>query len=156
LLALTLALAGCSYGIGVRRASAPPLLAAWKASLFEADELSPRTLQTLRRLDLANVYRRHPQDAYRRLPHLAVPDPQPDYLFALAEISYHLGRQAEKSEDCEAVAYYYFCAGYAYHFLFPAAGGRGPLSVVKNAEPGPEPAAPPATAAHGHRTNDAF
>src|SRR5689334_20491340 len=49
--ALLVPLAGCLSGIGVRRANTSPLLAAWRASFFEANELSPRTLQTLRRLD---------------------------------------------------------------------------------------------------------
>ena len=40
---LLVPLAGCSSGIGVRRANTSPLLAAWRASFFEADELSPRT-----------------------------------------------------------------------------------------------------------------
>src|SRR5439155_10945469 len=45
---------------------------------------------------------------------------QADLLFALAEMSYHLGRHAEKGNDPEAVCWYYLCAGYAYHFLFPS------------------------------------
>jgi pimeloyl-ACP methyl ester carboxylesterase len=119
------ALAGCSFGIGVRRARTAGLFSGWKASVFEADEPSPRTLQTLRRLDLADLYRREPENAYDRLHQTAVEAPQPELLFALAELSYHLGCRAEKREDCEAVAYYYFCAGYAYHYLFPSSGTRG-------------------------------
>ncbi len=134
--AVTVAVGGCSE-MGVRRANTSPLLAAWKASFFEADELSPRTLQTLRRLDLAAAYPRNPHEVYARLQALAVEDPKPDLLFALAEISYHLGRQAEGSQVYEAVAYYYSCAGYAYHFLFqPPASG--PLSAVsRRGEPNP-------------------
>ncbi len=115
---LMLALPGCWYGIGVRQASAPPLLAAWRASFFEAGDLSARTEQTLRRFDLLNLHGRQPEEACNRLHTLAVADPQPDLLFALAEVSYHLGCRAEKHRDPEAVAYYYFCAGYAYHYLF--------------------------------------
>jgi pimeloyl-ACP methyl ester carboxylesterase len=122
---LLVPLAGCFSGIGVRRASTSPLLAAWRASFFEAGELSPRTLQTLRRLDLVTLYQRKPRDAYARLQQLAVNDAQPDLLFALAEISYHLGRDAEQADDCEAVAYYYCCAGYAYHYLFQEPRHRG-------------------------------
>jgi pimeloyl-ACP methyl ester carboxylesterase len=121
---LLVPLAGCFSGIGVRPADTPPLLAAWRASFFDADELSPRTLQTLRQLDLAALYRRHPKDAYARLQRQVVEHPEPDLLFALAEISYHLGREAEAREDCEAVAYYYCCAGYAYHYLFQGTGDR--------------------------------
>ncbi len=135
LLVLTTAVAGCSFGIGVRRNNLPPLLTGWRDSFFESDELSPRTLQTLRRLDLAELHGRHPRDAYRRLHQAAVADPQPDSLFALAELCYHIGRAAEKSEEGEAVAYYYLCAGYAYHFLFPspAVRCRGPAADTADA-----------------------
>jgi pimeloyl-ACP methyl ester carboxylesterase len=125
-LVVLIPLAGCSSGIGVRQASTSPLLAAWRASFVDPDELSPRTLQTLRQLDLANLYRRSPSEAYARLQRQAADDPGPDLLFALAETSYHLGQRAERRGDCEAIAFYYCCAGYAYHYLFPlpAAGGN--------------------------------
>src|SRR5262249_55750268 len=111
---------GCSYGITVRQASAPGPFDAWRASAVESDDLSPRTQQPLRRYDLAGVHQRHPTDAQARLHQLAVADPQPDLVFALAEICYLLGRQTERSEHCEAVVYYYLSAGYAYHYLFDA------------------------------------
>jgi pimeloyl-ACP methyl ester carboxylesterase len=115
---------GCSYGITVRRAGAPDLLNAWHASIVEADDLSPRTRQALHRWDLDGLYERSPTDVYAQLQAKAVDDPQPELLFALAEISYLLGRKAEKWEKHEACVYYYSCAGYAYHYLFdgPAEG----------------------------------
>jgi hypothetical protein len=48
----------------------------------------------------------------------ALQDPQPDLLFALAEISYQRGRDAERAGRCDAITCYYLCAGYAYHYLF--------------------------------------
>jgi pimeloyl-ACP methyl ester carboxylesterase len=122
---LALAVFGCSYGITVRRAAGPGLLDAWRASAIESDELSPRTLQTLRRWDLDRHYQHDPADAFAQLQTLAVQDPQPDLLFALAEISYLLGRQAEKCEHPQACLFYYFSAGYAYHYLFDDAGMAG-------------------------------
>jgi pimeloyl-ACP methyl ester carboxylesterase len=116
--ALALTAAGCSYGISVRRAAGPDLLDAWRASVIEADELSPRTRQTLRRWDLEPVYQRRPAEALARLQALVTNDPEPEVLFALAEISYLLGRHAEKAGSQEACAHYYLCAGYAYHYLF--------------------------------------
>jgi len=80
---LTLALAGCT-GISVQRVKAPDLLDAWRASILDADELSPRSQQTLRQLDLDRLYLREPSLAYSRLQALAVRDAQPDYLFASA------------------------------------------------------------------------
>jgi len=115
---LTAAVAGCSSGITVRHVSDIPLLAAWQASVVEDDELSQRTLQTLRRLDLATLYHRRPVEALAKLHALAVNHSNPELLFALAETSYVIGRHAEKQASGEAVTYYYLCAGYAYHYLF--------------------------------------
>jgi pimeloyl-ACP methyl ester carboxylesterase len=122
-----LVLAGCASGISVRETDRSPLFAGWRASALSQSDLSPRTQQTLRQLDLVNLYRRNGRDAYDRLHRLAVADPQPDLLFALAEVSFQLGRDLEKREDCEAVAFYYLSAGYAYHYLFdgPEQGDGG-------------------------------
>jgi pimeloyl-ACP methyl ester carboxylesterase len=124
--ALATAVLGCSYGIGVRRSASTSLLADWRASAVEADDLSPRTWQTLHKLDLDSLYRRRPREALARLRELAGPAPPPPMLFALAEVSYLLGRRAEKENDPLACADYYLCAGYAYHFLFPP-GSAGPF-----------------------------
>jgi pimeloyl-ACP methyl ester carboxylesterase len=125
------AVTGCTSGISVQQVGESPLLADWYASAV-GDELSPRTQQTLRQLDLASRYQDHPQAAFHDLQELAVRGPRPDYLFALAEIAYHLGQSAERRDERAAVAYYYLCAGYAYHYLFggeaekeaPASGRR--------------------------------
>jgi pimeloyl-ACP methyl ester carboxylesterase len=125
-------LAGCS-GITVKRADPTGLLDAWRASLVEAGDLSPRTLQTLHQLNLDELYHRRPALAYARLQLLAESDPQPDSLFALAEMSYFLGHDAERWENPHAVAFYYFCAGYAYHYLFPP--GESPDKATALAVP---------------------
>jgi pimeloyl-ACP methyl ester carboxylesterase len=115
--ALTTTLLGCSYGISVRRAETDAFNDS-SASAIADDELSPRTLQTLRRADLAEVYQHNPREAQRRLHQSAIQDPRPDLLFALAEISFLMGRQSEKSDGNAACCDYYFCAGYAFHYLF--------------------------------------
>ena len=93
LLCFALLAAGCS-GIAVRKtAKAPDLLDAWKASVLAGDELSPRSFQTLRLLDLEHLYRRRPAEAVVQLHALALKDPQPDLLFALAEICYLQGKR---------------------------------------------------------------
>lgn len=114
---LTTTLLGCSYGISVRRAGTN-LFSDLSASAIADDELSPRTLQTLHQWDLTEVYQNYPRQALSRLHEQATKDPQPDLLFALAEISFLMGREAEKSDGNEACCDYYFCAGYAYHYLF--------------------------------------
>lgn len=125
---LLLASLGCSYGISVRRTSGPDILDSWRASVGAADSVSPRTLQTLRRWDIESEYQKQPLQAYTRLQLAASRDPEPDLLFALAEISYQMGRQAEKRDITHASGYYYLCSGYAYHYLFskpakPTVGG---------------------------------
>src|SRR5215472_10611056 len=82
------AVLGCSYGISVRRADGPDLLGAWRASISEADALSPRTRQTLHRWDLDSVYDHDPRKAYAQLQSLVAREAQPEIVFALAEISY--------------------------------------------------------------------
>jgi pimeloyl-ACP methyl ester carboxylesterase len=118
------ALAGCS-GITVRQAKRPDLLQAFRTSLLEDHDLSPRTLLTLRQLDLERVYSDNPTNAFGQLQKITVSDPQPDRIFAMAELSYLLGRQAEGRKKQDPVVYYYLCAGYAYHYLFDSDAARG-------------------------------
>src|SRR5438552_2077154 len=91
-----LVLLGSCAQINVRPADGPALLEDWQESAGTAGDLSPRALQTLRTLDLEQVYRADAGLALVRLHTLAVRDPQPDLLFALAELSYRLGGQSEK------------------------------------------------------------
>jgi hypothetical protein len=125
---LTTSLPGCSLGIGVHAAKSPPVIESWRTSFVNGGDLSPPSWQTLRSLDLADYYRQHPAEVHAELHQLAARDPEPDFLFALAEMSYLLGRQREKEGDHQACAYYYLCAGYAYHYLFPA--GPRPASAA--------------------------
>src|SRR5262249_14302698 len=84
-----------------------------------------RANRPLRPLAPAHLHPPPPRAASARLQQSIADDPHPDRVFALAEISYHLGRAAERCADCEAVAYYYTCAGYAYHYLFQDPTLRG-------------------------------
>jgi pimeloyl-ACP methyl ester carboxylesterase len=142
---LALLLPGCSYGISVRQASQPSLFAAWQASVLERGTVSQRTQQTLRQLNLADVYAKHPLEAADRLHELALQDPLTDYLFALSEIHYLLGQQTEKQQHSVAVMHYYLSAGYAYHYLFEGHEDRvpwwksDPLTAGKPAAGAPNP-----------------
>jgi pimeloyl-ACP methyl ester carboxylesterase len=111
------ALPGCA-SIRVDRTHRPVLLEAWRASAVLRDELSPRTLQTLRQWNLANLYAKSPDQAIHDLHIKVLNDPRPELLFALAEMNYVCGRKAEKKDCAHATRYYYLCAGYAYHYLF--------------------------------------
>ncbi len=115
---ICLGVAACA-DIRVRPAAAPDIFDAVRASRFDATDLSQRSWQTLRRLDLDTAYRRSPDEALAKLHAEALQDPDPDYLFALAEGHYLRGRAVESKNCCLAVGHYYLCSGYAYHFLFP-------------------------------------
>jgi pimeloyl-ACP methyl ester carboxylesterase len=114
---LAFLLAGCA-SIRVDHVHQPALLDAWRASAVLRDELSPRSLQTLRQLDLAKLYEDKPDKAIVKLHEVVLRDPQPELVFTLAEMNYVSGRKAEKHDCARATACYYLCAGYAYHYLF--------------------------------------
>jgi pimeloyl-ACP methyl ester carboxylesterase len=120
---------GCA-DISVERVKGPDRIDAWKQSVVLGEDLSPRTRQTLRRLDLEKLYRRDPDEATLWLHGWAVKDSQPDLLFALAEINYHRGREVEKWSCGDSVAFYYLCAGYAYHFIFDNLGSGGAANEI--------------------------
>jgi pimeloyl-ACP methyl ester carboxylesterase len=115
--------AGCA-SIRINSVDAPKVFAAWRASALSHADLSPRSKQTLRRFDLEKLYPRAPGKVVDRLHTVALRHPEPDILFALAEINYLLGRAAERNHGPDAVVCYYLCAGYCYHFLFDAPKGE--------------------------------
>lgn len=110
--------AGCA-AISVRKGALARVADAWRFSFAGDEGLSPRTRQTLRRFDLERVYRIDPIQAFDRLQDIVGPTGQPDTLFALAEMSYELGVNAEKAQNTTAATrYFYLSAGYAYHYIF--------------------------------------
>lgn len=108
---------GCT-GIGVRPADERTLFDNWVVSLNTGQDISPRSRQTLRQLDLENSYNDDPFKCYLKLIAATPNDAQPDQVFALAEMSYRFGRDSELQQQTFACQYYYLCAGYAYHYLF--------------------------------------
>jgi pimeloyl-ACP methyl ester carboxylesterase len=145
-LGLALVAVGCS-SITVRKADKDDaLLDAWKASALAGDDLSPRSLQTLRRLGLEDAYRADPEDAIARLHALALQESRPEFLFALAEMSYLQGKRADRWDCAGAVAPYYLCAGYAYHYLFACADAPPQAAGDGGGQAGAAPPAPLAPA----------
>ncbi len=108
---------GCT-GVSVRPITGPDFRDSLEDSVVGADDLSPRSLQVLRRWDLEYAYHRDAADALARLHSIALEAPRPELLYTLAELSYLLGRRHEKASGTVACGYYYLCAGYAYHYLF--------------------------------------
>ena len=117
LLFVALLPAGCA-AIRVQRTDGPTITGAWAASSFTEATLSPRTRQTLRRLDLEAAYDADPNGVADKLHAFALSDSRPELLFSLAEIYYIRGATAEKKKRPDAFVSYYLSAGYAYHFLF--------------------------------------
>src|SRR5438874_345523 len=115
--ALVLPFAGCTT-IGVRSAEHGTLADEICAIVTDDGRLTAWTADTLKRHDLADRYRRAPASVLTSLQALADKNPEPDTVFALAEISYALGRGADRWGDERAGRYQYLCAGYAYHYLF--------------------------------------
>ena len=117
--------AGCG-GVSVRPTDHALLTDSWRASAVTSSALSPRCLQTLRRYDLDQLYPASLAEISASLHAEALRDPRPELLFALAEVNYLRGSQAEQKASPDASVFYYLSAGYAYHFLFddypPAAG----------------------------------
>src|SRR5215472_15718028 len=74
LLPLALLLAGCA-SIRVEHTHRPALLAAWRASAVLRDEVSPRTMQTLRQYDLAEQYAHSPEEPAKKLNDAVLRDP---------------------------------------------------------------------------------
>jgi pimeloyl-ACP methyl ester carboxylesterase len=110
------AVCGCS-AIKVSHVSDPPALTC-EACALNGSTISLRSLQTLRELDLDTTYDRDRAQALQTLQALSEKNASPDKLFALAELSYLMGKEAERKNVAKSVGYYYLCAGYAYHYLF--------------------------------------
>lgn len=119
---------GCA-SIRVHRASVMDQYAAWRASALRDGELSARSEQTLRRLDLERAWKRNPAEVVARLNDLTTDAADPELVFTLAEVHYVQGRRNEKRVPAAAAAHYYFCAGYAYHFLFDPQSGSEPATA---------------------------
>lgn len=108
---------GCT-GIGVRPADQRSFFETWALSLNTENDLSPRSRQTLRQLDLESTYNNDPFQCYLKLIAATDDNTQPDQIFALAELSFRFGRDTELQQQPYSCQYYYLCAGYAYHYLF--------------------------------------
>ncbi len=131
LVLLALVGSGCN-SITVTRSKSAGLLAAWRSSVSRHCRLSPRTEQTLRQLDLIGVYDADPGQAISQLHAIALKEPLPDILFALAEVNHLQARKLESWQPREAIGHYYLCAGYAYHYLFATADRNSDLQVATN------------------------
>lgn len=107
---------------------------AWVKTLGALDKPGERTLETLKRYDLAARYRQDASQALAKLEQFARRSPEPELVFALAELSYIEGKRSESRRLIDrrhrgsAIDHYLDAVAYAYDYLFdPAlASGRTP------------------------------
>jgi pimeloyl-ACP methyl ester carboxylesterase len=114
---LTVLVLGCAV-IGVKPAEERTLFDTWLMSLSPGEDISTRTRQTLRQLDLEKEFDADGYPTYLKLIGMTADEAPPDQVFALAELSYRFGRQCEAKQEPQACQFYYLCAGYSYHYLF--------------------------------------
>jgi pimeloyl-ACP methyl ester carboxylesterase len=102
--------------------------APWQRTLAALDEPTERTADTLRRYDLFDRYRRDPGGALLRLENQARLTPEPELVYALAELSWVEARRLDRRRKPAALDHYLDAVTYAYDFLFDPdlAAGREP------------------------------
>ncbi len=116
--------------ISLQAAKGDRVHAAWQMSLAQLNRPSARTEETLRRFDLAERYRKDPRVAMAALEVQARSNPEPELVYALAELSWLEGRRNEgrRKGGEQALRHYVDVVGYAFDFLFDPelAAGRSP------------------------------
>ncbi len=101
---------------------------ALQRSLAGLDHPSERTLETLKRFVLEAKYRRDPAVVIATLEQHARANPDPDLVYALAELSWIEGRRVDRRHHAEAIDRTIDTLSYSYDYLFGAemAGARHP------------------------------
>lgn len=100
----------------------------FQRSVSLLDRPSERTVETLKRYDLERTYRRNVDHALTALEKVAFAAPEPDVVYALAELSWVEGRRLDRWRKSGAIDRYLDAVAYAYDFLFgeDLAAGRQP------------------------------
>jgi pimeloyl-ACP methyl ester carboxylesterase len=114
-------LPGCQSNqwVQVRKTPANPL--ADTLNLVSADSVTPseRVLLFLRRNDLEKTLSQAPDDVLTRVQQMVAEEPSPETLYAYAELSYLIGRDAEHhARPAEALDLYGGAVAHAYLYLF--------------------------------------
>jgi len=123
-LAMTILLGGCAAPIGIRIADPRAVQVQLTRSALTADKPSDASLNELRRYDLLQVYKDHPDAALAKLHTYALAEGlPPDTLFALAELSFR------RAENTKQQGQYAASVVYAYALLFPE-GERAQLDPL--------------------------
>jgi pimeloyl-ACP methyl ester carboxylesterase len=116
-LPIALALLGAS-DVTVLPAKGERTQSSFHRSLSGLDRPSERTLETLKRFGLESRNRRDPQDVLATLGKTARNSPEPDLVYALAELSWVEARRLDRWRKAEALDHYLDVVSYAYDYLF--------------------------------------
>ena len=124
---LASALAGW-VDITVQPSRSDRLHASFQRSLSGLDRPSERTLETLKRFDVERQYRHDVDLALAALRKIARQAPEPEVVYALAELSWLEGKRLDRWRKATAIGHYLDAVAYAYDFLTEPdlAAGRAP------------------------------
>jgi pimeloyl-ACP methyl ester carboxylesterase len=119
---------GWSDQIAVQPSRADRIHTSFQRSLAGLDKPSERTLETLKRYDVERRYRKDVDGALATLEKLVKANPDPELVYALAELSWVEGRRLDRWRRPAAIDRYLDAVAYAYDFLFDPelAAGRQP------------------------------
>lgn len=117
---LILLLGGCltPWGVDVRKVPQDTLFHKNRANVLSSGDPSSRTLQVLRRYDLEDRFDRDPLAVLHVMDELVRRHPDPEAVFALAELCYVSARKQERLSRKMALRLYLGTAVYAYYYLF--------------------------------------
>ncbi len=98
-------------------------LVLWQQSIASIDRPSERTVETLKRYDLDERYRKDPDSTLASLGRIARQNPEGEVVYALAELSWIEGRKADSRRfparrGRASLEYYVETVAYAYDYLF--------------------------------------
>lgn len=113
--------AGCSSSqyLKLRKEPYNPLAGPLQLVSRSGAQPSDRTERVLRRYDLADDYKKSPDEALSRLQDLIESEPTDDKIHAFAELAYVRGKQLESQhKEGAALDWYGASVAYAYRFLF--------------------------------------
>ncbi|MDM8526331.1 alpha/beta fold hydrolase [Desulfococcaceae bacterium HSG8] len=117
LLGLLILFSGCASKVGVKPVNIHEHFKLLDRSALTASEPSERTLLFLRQHDMADQWKRNPEELLRRLALGTDRNPGRESLFALMELSYIRARKKDPESE-QAMQLYLSCAMYAYNYLF--------------------------------------
>jgi hypothetical protein len=100
----------------------------FQRSVAGIDRPSERTLETLKRFELARSYRRNVNNTLLSLEKIARKQPAAELVYALAELSWVDGLKQDRWRRAQAIDRFLDAVGYAHDYLFDPdlAEGRGP------------------------------